>query len=234
LLKVKQIETYYGSIQALKSVSLEVQEGSIICLLGANGAGKTTLINTISGVNNPSRGEIIFSGKRIDRLSADKIVKLGISHVPQGREIFPFLTTKKNLELGAYIRKDKKAVAQDMEKIYGIFPILKERRNQQAGTLSGGEQQMLAIGRALMSRPKLLLLDEPSLGLAPLVVEEIYKVIQEIKASGTTIFLVEQNARMALSISSYGYIMELGEIVLEDTCKNLLCHDDVRRSYLGE
>lgn len=234
MLKVKQIETYYGSIQALKSVSLEVQEGSIICLLGANGAGKTTLINTISGVNNPSRGEIIFSGKRIDRLSADKIVKLGISHVPQGREIFPFLTTKKNLELGAYIRKDKKAVAQDMEKIYGIFPILKERRNQQAGTLSGGEQQMLAIGRALMSRPKLLLLDEPSLGLAPLVVEEIYKVIQEIKASGTTIFLVEQNARMALSISSYGYIMELGEIVLEDTCKNLLCHDDVRRSYLGE
>jgi len=234
LLRVKQIETYYGSIQALKSVSLEVQEGNIICLLGANGAGKTTLINTISGVYNPDRGEIIFSGKRIDRLAADEIVKLGISHVPQGREIFPFLTTKKNLELGAYIRKDKRAVAEDMEKIYGTFPILKERRNQQAGTLSGGEQQMLAIGRALMSRPRLLLLDEPSLGLAPMVVEEIYKVIQEINASGTTIFLVEQNANMALSIASYGYIMELGEIVLEDTCESLLGNDDVRRSYLGE
>ena len=234
MLRVKQIETYYGSIQALKSVSLEVQEGNIICLLGANGAGKTTLINTISGVYNPDRGEIIFSGKRIDRLAADEIVKLGISHVPQGREIFPFLTTKKNLELGAYIRKDKRAVAEDMEKIYGTFPILKERRNQQAGTLSGGEQQMLAIGRALMSRPRLLLLDEPSLGLAPMVVEEIYKVIQEINASGTTIFLVEQNANMALSIASYGYIMELGEIVLEDTCESLLGNDDVRRSYLGE
>lgn len=234
MLKVKRIETYYGSIQALKRVSLEVPEGNIICLLGANGAGKTTLINTISGVTNPSRGEIIFSGKRIDRLTADEIVKLGISHVPQGREIFPFLTTKKNLELGAYIRKDQKAVAQDMEKICSIFPILKERRSQQAGTLSGGEQQMLAIGRALMSHPRLLLLDEPSLGLAPIVVEEIYRVIQEINGSGTTIFLVEQNASMALSISSYGYVMEVGEIVLQDTCTNLLSHDDIRRSYLGE
>lgn len=234
LLKVKQIETYYGNIRALKGVSLEVKEGNIVCLLGANGAGKTTLINTISGIYNPSRGEIIFSGKRIDRLSADEIVKLGISLIPQGREIFSFLTIKKNLELGAYIRKDKKAIAEDIEKIYGTFPILKERKNQQAGTLSGGEQQMLAIGRALMSRPRLLLLDEPSLGLAPMVVEEIYRVIQKINASSTTIFLVEQNASMALSIARYGYIMEIGEIVLEDTCVNLLSHDDVKRSYLGE
>ena len=234
MLKVEQIEMYYGSIKALNMVSLEVKEEDIVCLLGANGAGKTTLINTISGVFNPSRGEIFFSGKRIDRLSADEIVKLGISQVPQGREIFPFLSVKKNLELGAYIRRDKKAIAEDMEKIYAIFAILKNRKNQQAGTLSGGEQQMLAIGRALMSRPRLLLMDEPSLGLAPILVEEIYKVIQEINASGTTIFLVEQNASMALSISSYGYVLELGEIVLEDTCANLLSHDDVRRSYLGE
>lgn len=234
MLKVRQIETYYGSIQALKGVSVEVPEGNIVCLLGANGAGKTTLINTISGVYNPPRGEIFFSGKRIDRLAADEIVKLGISHVPQGREIFPLLTVKKNLELGAYIRKDKKVVAEDMEKIYSTFPILKERKNQQAGTLSGGEQQMLAIGRALMSKPRLLLLDEPSLGLAPIIVEEIYRVIQEINASSTTIFLVEQNASMALSIASYGYIMEIGEIVLEDTCANLLANDDVKRSYLGE
>jgi len=234
LLKVVQIEMYYGSIKALKRVSLEVKEGDIVCLLGANGAGKTTLINTISGVYNPSRGEIIFSGKRIDRLPADEIVKLGISQVPQGREIFPLLSAKKNLELGAYIRKDKKAIAEDMEKVYATFPILKERKSQQAGTLSGGEQQMLAIGRALMSHPRLLLLDEPSLGLAPIVVEEIYRVIQEINGSGTTIFLVEQNASMALSISSYGYVMEVGEIVLQDTCTNLLSHDDIRRSYLGE
>ena len=234
MLKVRQIETYYGSIQALKGVSVEVPEGNIVCLLGANGAGKTTLLNTISGVCNPPRGEIFFSGKRIDRLAADEIVKLGISHVPQGREIFPLLTVKKNLELGAYIRKDKKVVAEDMEKIYSTFPILKERKNQQAGTLSGGEQQMLAIGRALMSKPRLLLLDEPSLGLAPIIVEEIYRVIQEINASSTTIFLVEQNASMALSIASYGYIMEIGEIVLEDTCANLLANDDVKRSYLGE
>jgi len=234
LLKVVQIEIYYGSIRALKRVSLEIREGDIVCLLGANGAGKTTLINTLSGVFNPCRGEIFFLGKRIDRLSADEVVKMGISQVPQGREIFPLLSVKKNLELGAYIRKDKKAIAEDWAKVYATFPILKSRENQQAGTLSGGEQQMLAIGRALMSRPRLLLLDEPSLGLAPIVVEEIYKVIEEINGSGATIFLVEQNASMALSISSYGYVMELGEIVLEDTCANLLLHDDVRRSYLGE
>lgn len=234
MLKVVQIEIYYGSIRALKRVSLEIREGDIVCLLGANGAGKTTLINTLSGVFNPCRGEIFFLGKRIDRLSADEVVKMGISQVPQGREIFPLLSVKKNLELGAYIRKDKKAIAEDWAKVYATFPILKSRENQQAGTLSGGEQQMLAIGRALMSRPRLLLMDEPSLGLAPILVEEIYKVIQEINASGTTIFLVEQNASMALSISSYGYVMELGEIVLEDTCANLLSHDDVRRSYLGE
>ena len=233
LLVVEGIETFYGGIQALKGVSMEVPEGSIVTLLGANGAGKSTTLKSISGLVPPSRGTVAFTGRRIDRLPSDKIVRLGISHVPEGRELFPELTVLENLKMGAYTRTDKRAVERGLERVQAHFPILAERRQQLAGTLSGGEQQMLAIGRALMAEPRLMLLDEPSLGLAPMLVEEIFRIIREIHAHGTTVLLVEQNANKALSIADYGYVLETGTVSLAGDSRQLLRDDHVRRSYLG-
>jgi branched-chain amino acid transport system ATP-binding protein len=233
LLTVDGIETFYGGIQALKGVSLEVPEGSIVTLLGANGAGKSTTLKSISGLVPPTRGTVAFSGRRIDGLPSEKIVRLGISHVPEGRELFPELTVLENLKMGAYTRTDKRAVARGLERVQAHFPILAERRLQLAGTLSGGEQQMLAIGRALMAEPRLMLLDEPSLGLAPMLVEEIFRIIREIHDHGTTVLLVEQNANKALSIADYGYVLETGTVSLAGDSRQLLRDDHVRRSYLG-
>ena len=233
LLTVDGIETFYGGIQALKGVSLEVPEGSIVTLLGANGAGKSTTLKSISGLVPPTRGTVAFSGRRIDGLPSEKIVRLGISHVPEGRELFPELTVLENLKMGAYTRTDKRAVARGLERVQAHFPILAERRLQLAGTLSGGEQQMLAIGRALMAAPRLMLLDEPSLGLAPMLVEEIFRIIREIHDHGTTVLLVEQNANKALSIADYGYVLETGTVSLAGDSRQLLRDDNVRRSYLG-
>ena len=233
LLTVDGIETFYGGIQALKGVSLEVPEGSIVTLLGANGAGKSTTLKSISGLVPPTRGTVAFSGRRIDGLPSEKIVRLGISHVPEGRELFPELTVLENLKMGAYTRTDKRAVARGLERVQAHFPILAERRLQLAGTLSGGEQQMLAIGRALMAAPRLMLLDEPSLGLAPMLVEEIFRIIREIHDQGTTVLLVEQNANKALSIADYGYVLETGTVSLAGDSRQLLRDDNVRRSYLG-
>ena len=233
LLAVDGIETYYGGIQALKGISFKVTEGSIVTLLGANGAGKSTTLKSISGLVPLARGTVAFTGRRIDGLPSEKIVRLGISHVPEGRELFPELTVRENLKMGAYTRTDKRAIRRGLERVEGHFPILAERRLQLAGTLSGGEQQMLAIGRALMAEPRLMLLDEPSLGLAPLLVEEIFRIIREIHASGTTVLLVEQNANKALSIADYGYVLETGTISLQGDSQQLLRDDHVRRSYLG-
>lgn len=233
MLSVKGIETYYGSIKALKGVNIDIPEGHIVTLLGANGAGKSTTLKTISGLLKPARGTIEFDGKRIDGLQPEKIVRLGISQVPEGREIFPDMSTKENLEMGAYSRRDKPLIKKDMGRVFEYFPILRERQSQTAGTLSGGEQQMLAIGRALMSRPRLLLLDEPSLGLAPFLVEEIFSIIEQINREGTTILLVEQNANMALQISHYGYIMETGTINMASEAENLMANEEVTKSYLG-
>jgi branched-chain amino acid transport system ATP-binding protein len=233
LLKINQIHTFYGNIQALRGVSLEVSEGSIVTLLGANGAGKSTTLKTISGLTPARHGSIEFMGQRIDRLPPDKIVRRGISHVPEGREVFKELTVTENLKMGAYTRKDKQAVEASLQQVYEHYPILQQRRQQLAGTLSGGEQQMLAIGRALMSQPKLLLLDEPSLGLAPKLVEEIFRIIKDIRHHGITVLLVEQNANKALSIADYGYVLETGTITLAQEAKQLLQNDHVRRSYLG-
>jgi len=233
LLTVDGIETFYGGIQALKGVSIEVPEGSIVTLLGANGAGKSTTLKSISGLVPPTRGTVAFSGRRIDGLPSEKIVRLGISHVPEGRELFPELTVLENLKMGAYTRTDKRAVARGLERVQAHFPILAERRLQLAGTLSGGEQQMLAIGRALMAEPRLMLLDEPSLGLAPMLVEEIFRIIREIHDHGTTVLLVEQNANKALSIADYGYVLETGTVSLAGDSRQLLRDDNVRRSYLG-
>jgi branched-chain amino acid transport system ATP-binding protein len=233
LLTVDGIETFYGGIQALKGVSLEVPEGSIVTLLGANGAGKSTTLKSISGLVPPTRGTVAFSGRRIDGLPSEKIVRLGISHVPEGRELFPELTVLENLKMGAYTRTDKRAVERGLERVQAHFPILAERRLQLAGTLSGGEQQMLAIGRALMAAPRLMLLDEPSLGLAPMLVEEIFRIIREIHDHGTTVLLVEQNANKALSIADYGYVLETGTVSLAGDSRQLLRDDNVRRSYLG-
>jgi branched-chain amino acid transport system ATP-binding protein len=233
LLSVEGIETFYGGIQALKGVSLAVPEGSIVTLLGANGAGKSTTLKSISGLVPPARGTVTFSGRRIDGLPSEKIVRLGISHVPEGRELFPELTVLENLKMGAYTRTDRRAVGRGLERVQAHFPILAERRLQLAGTLSGGEQQMLAIGRALMAEPRLMLLDEPSLGLAPMLVEEIFRIIREIHRSGTTVLLVEQNANKALSIADYGYVLETGTISLQGDSRQLLRDDHVRRSYLG-
>ena len=233
LLTVDGIETFYGGIQALKGVSLEVPEGSIVTLLGANGAGKSTTLKSISGLVPPTRGTVAFSGRRIDELPSEKIVRLGISHVPEGRELFPELTVLENLKMGAYTRTDKRAVEGGLERVQAHFPILAERRLQLAGTLSGGEQQMLAIGRALMAAPRLMLLDEPSLGLAPMLVEEIFRIIREIHDHGTTVLLVEQNANKALSIADYGYVLETGTVSLAGDSRQLLRDDNVRRSYLG-
>lgn len=233
ILRLENVHTYYGQIEALKGISLKIEEREIVCLIGANGAGKSTTILTISGVTPASRGNIFFGQKRIQRLKPEEIVKEGISQVPEGRRIFPGLTVLENLKMGAYVRKDKE-ISGDMEHLFAIFPILKDRRNQLAGTLSGGEQQMLAIARALMSRPKLLLLDEPSLGLAPLLVEKIFEIISQINREGVTILLVEQNAQMALEVANYGYVLETGRIVLEGKAGELLKNERVRKAYLGE
>ena len=234
MLQVNNIHTYYGSIQALKGVSLQVGEGEIITLIGANGAGKTTTLMSISGVVPVTDGEILFRGEPIHRKQPDAIVGLGISQVPEGRLIFPGLTVMENLDIGAFLRKDKDGIKEDLEYVLGLFPILAERRNQAGGTLSGGEQQMLAISRALMARPKLLLMDEPSLGLAPIIVERIFGIISRINQDhGTTIFLVEQNANLALQVAHRGYVMETGKITLVDSASNLAANEDVKKAYLG-
>jgi branched-chain amino acid transport system ATP-binding protein len=233
LLVLDGIETFYGAIQALKGVSFKVPEGSIVTLLGANGAGKSTTLKCISGLVPAARGTVSFRGQRIDGLACETIARRGISHVPEGRELFPELTVLENLKMGAYARSDKRAVQAALERVHACFPILAERRAQLAGTLSGGEQQMLAIGRSLMAEPALMLLDEPSLGLAPMLVEEIFAIIRSIHAGGTTVLLVEQNANKALSIADYGYVLETGTIALAGDSQQLLRDDRVRRSYLG-
>lgn len=234
MLEIKNIDTYYGNIQALEGVSISVKEGEIITLIGANGAGKTTTLMSISGIVSPKKGSIEFCGETISEKKPDDIVRMGLCHVPEGRHIFPYLTVLENLDLGAFLRKDKAGIRKDLEHVFELFPRLHERRNQQGGTLSGGEQQMLAISRALMARPKLLLLDEPSLGLAPIIVRQIFDIIKRInEEDGTTIFLVEQNANLALKVANRGYVMENGHITLEDTAENLLVNEDVKKAYLG-
>jgi len=234
LLEIKDLNVYYGKIHALKGISLIVQEGEIVTLIGANGAGKSTTLRTISGLLHAKEGSISFQGKDISNLSAPAIVKMGISQSPEGRKIFSNMPVMENLEMGAFIRRDKKVIHDDYEKVFKRFPRLLERKNQLAGTLSGGEQQMLAIGRALMARPKLLLLDEPSMGLAPLLVKEIFSIIKEINETGTTILLVEQNAHMALSIANRAYVLETGKIALEGNAKELAASESVRKAYLGK
>lgn len=233
MLEIKDINVYYGAIHAIKGISLEVNQGEIVTLIGANGAGKSTTLRTISGLIRPKTGHITFLGRDIAALPAQDIVKAGISQVPEGRRIFANMTVMENLELGAYIRTDKAGIAADYEKVFARFPRLRERREQAAGTLSGGEQQMLAMGRALMSRPKLLLLDEPSMGLAPLLIREIFHIIVDINRTGTTVLLVEQNANMALSIAHRAYVLETGRITLSGNAKELAQSEDVRRAYLG-
>jgi len=233
MLKLNDVHTYYGRIQALRGVSLEVPEGAIVALLGANGAGKTTLLRTISGLNPAARGSITFEGQSIEKASPQKIVQKGIAHSPEGRQVFTHLTVRENLKLGTYARKNKSGIKEDLEMIFHHFPRLKHRENQLAGTLSGGEQQMLAMGRALMSKPRILLLDEPSLGLAPLMIKEIFRIIQEINKLGVTVLLVEQNAFLALHIASLGYVLETGMIALQGTGEELRKNDEVRHSYLG-
>jgi branched-chain amino acid transport system ATP-binding protein len=234
MLELKDVETFYGNIQALKSISMDIAEGEIVTLIGANGAGKSTTLMSICGVVPPRRGAIYFRGEPIHGMPPNAIVSLGISQVPEGRRIFPHLTVIENLDMGASLRNDKADVKRDMDYIFELFPILAERRHQPGGTLSGGEQQMLAISRALMARPRLLLLDEPSLGLAPLIVKRIFEIIQKINHENkTTVFLVEQNANLALKTAHRGYVMENGRITLSDAAENLLANEDVRRAYLG-
>lgn len=233
MLKVKEINVYYGAIHALKNLSLEVEEGSIVTLIGANGAGKTTTLKSISGILRPSSGSILFKGQELVKIAPEKIVALGISQVPEGRRVFQEMSVLENLEMGAYLRSDKKGIQEDMDNVFSRFPRLMERRKQSAGTLSGGEQQMLAIGRALMARPQLLLMDEPSMGLAPLLVVEIFNIIKDINSRGTTILLVEQNANMALSIADQAYVIETGEIVLQGAAKELMQSEEVKKAYLG-
>ncbi|MEK3797969.1 ABC transporter ATP-binding protein [Peribacillus sp. FSL H8-0477] len=233
MLKVEDINVYYGNIQALKGVTLEINQGEIVTLIGANGAGKSTLLKTISGLLKPKNGQVLYEGKSIGGNQAQAIVKQGISHVPEGRRVFANMTVQENLELGAFLRKDKAGIKEDMERVYVLFPRLLERLKQHAGTLSGGEQQMLAMGRALMARPKLLLLDEPSMGLAPLLVKTIFRIIEEINATGTTILLVEQNANLALSIADRAYVVETGRIVLAGTAEELTSSEKVKMAYLG-
>lgn len=232
MLEISNIDVYYGAIHAIKGLSLQVKAGEIVTLIGANGAGKSTTLRTISGLLKPKSGDINYMGRSITNLPVQEIVKLGLSHVPEGRRIFANMTVLENLELGAYIRRDKE-VSADLEKVFIRFPRLKERAAQRAGTLSGGEQQMLAMGRALMSRPKLLLMDEPSMGLAPLLVKEIFAIIKDINAAGTTILLVEQNAHMALSIAHHAYVLETGRVILAGEAQELAASDHVKRAYLG-
>ena len=233
LLELRDVHTYYGNIHALKGISLTVEQGEIVTLIGANGAGKSTTLKTISGLLRPRQGEIIFDGNRIDGTSAHQIVAAGISQSPEGRRIFPRMSVRENLEMGAFQRPKASDLEADFERVYALFPRLKERLKQNGGTLSGGEQQMLAIGRALMAQPKLLLLDEPSMGLAPILVEQIFDIVRDINKSGTTVLLVEQNALMALGLAQRGYILQTGEIVLEDVADKLMVNPEVQKAYLG-
>jgi branched-chain amino acid transport system ATP-binding protein len=234
LLTVSNVETFYGPIMALRGVSFRVPAGAIVTILGANGAGKTTILKTVSGVMDPQKGTVLLEGRPIQGLDADRVARLGLSHVPEGREVFPFLSVRENLRMGAYNRKDPDGVVRDLEMVNEYFPVLQARAEQRAGQLSGGEQQMLAIARALMARPKVMLLDEPSLGLAPKLVKDIFEIIRRInREHGVTVLLVEQNANVALHTADYGYVLELGRIVMEDTCERLLDKDDIREFYLG-
>lgn len=233
MLKVKDLNVYYGKIHAIKGISFEVKEGEIVTLIGANGAGKTTILQSISKMLKPSEGVIVFKDEDINDIPAHQMLDMGLAHVPEGRRVFSKMTVLENLEMGAYIRKDEREIKNDLDKIFKRFPRLKERRKQLAGTLSGGEQQMLAIGRALMSNPKLLLMDEPSMGLAPILVDEIFNIITDINKAGTTILLVEQNAHKTLSIADRAYVLETGKIVMQGDAKELLENDDVKSAYLG-
>jgi branched-chain amino acid transport system ATP-binding protein len=234
LLTVSNVETFYGPIMALRGVSFRVPAGAIVTILGANGAGKTTILKTVSGVMDPQKGTVLLEGLPIQGLDPDRVARLGLSHVPEGREVFPFLSVRENLRMGAYNRKDTDGVFRDLEMVNEYFPVLQARAEQRAGQLSGGEQQMLAIARALMARPKVMLLDEPSLGLAPKLVKDIFEIIRRInREHGVTVLLVEQNANVALHTADYGYVLELGRIVMEDTCERLLDKDDIREFYLG-
>lgn len=232
MLKIENLSVHYGMIQAVRNVNFHVDQGEIVSLIGANGAGKTTILRTISGLNRPSAGTVSFEGQQIQKMVPQKIVANGLSQVPEGRHIFSGMTVQENLEMGAFLRKDNN-LKEEYELIFERFPILKERRNQDASTLSGGEQQMLAMGRALMSKPKLLLLDEPSMGLAPIFIQEIFTIIKDINKQGTTVLLIEQNAKMALSIANRGYVLETGEIVLSGTGQELLASEEVKKAYLG-
>ena len=234
MLEIKDIEVYYGMIQAIKGISFEVNEGEVIALIGANGAGKTTTLHTITGLLSPKKGSVIFEGKDITKVPAHKIVSLGIAHVPEGRRVFAELTVYENLKMGAYTRKDKDEIEKTLEMVYKRFPRLEERKNQLAGTLSGGEQQMLAMGRALMSHPKIIVMDEPSMGLSPILVNEIFDIIQEVSKGGTTVLLVEQNAKKALSIADRAYVLETGNIVLSGDAKELMNNESIKKAYLGE
>lgn len=234
MLEVKDLEVYYGMIQAIKGISFEVNKGEVIALIGANGAGKTTTLHTITGLLSPKKGSVMFGGKDITKIPAHKIVSMGMAHVPEGRRVFADLSVYENLKLGAYTRKDKENLNKDLESIYERFPRLAERKNQSAGTLSGGEQQMLAMGRALMSKPSIILMDEPSMGLSPILVNEIFDIIESISKSGTTVLLVEQNAKKALSIADRAYVLETGKIVTSGKASELLEDDSIKKAYLGE
>lgn len=234
MLEIKDIEVYYGVIQAIKGISFEVNEGEVIALIGANGAGKTSTLHTITGLLTPKSGSIYFEGKDITKTPAHKIVSMGMAHVPEGRRVFADLTVYENLKMGAYTRKDKNEIAESLKMVYTRFPRLEERKNQMSGTLSGGEQQMLAMGRALMSHPKIIVMDEPSMGLSPILVNEIFDIIQKVSADGTTVLLVEQNAKKALSIANRAYVLETGKIVLEGNAKDLMNDDSIKKAYLGE
>ena len=234
MLEVKDLKVNYGMIQAIKGVSFHVEQGEVIALIGANGAGKTTILHTITGLHSPKEGSVVFEGTDITKIPAHKIVSMGMAHVPEGRRVFANLTVLQNLKMGAYTRKDKAEIQETLEMIYKRFPRLEERQNQLAGTLSGGEQQMLAMGRALMSHPKIILMDEPSMGLSPIYVNEIFQIIQDVSKSGTTVLLVEQNAKKALSIADRAYVLETGNIVLEGRASTLLDNDDIKKAYLGE
>jgi branched-chain amino acid transport system ATP-binding protein len=233
ILRLEDVHTFYGSIQALKGISLEVRQGEIVTLIGANGAGKSTTLRSINGLNTPREGSIVFQGKNITRATPHRIVEMGISQSPEGRRLFPHMTVLENLEMGAFQRRDRSGIREDLDRVYSLFPRLAERKSQRAGTMSGGEQQMCAIGRALMARPKLLMLDEPSMGLAPIFVEKIFEIIGEINQQGTTILLVEQNALMALDAADRGYVLETGRVALADDAKNLRENEQVQKTYLG-
>ena len=234
MLEVKDLEVYYGVIQAIKGVSFQVNQGEVIAQIGANGAGKTTILHTITGLLSPKRGSVMFEGKEITKVPAHKIVSMGMAHVPEGRRVFAELSVYENLKMGAYTRKDKKEIEESLANVYKRFPRLEERKNQMAGTLSGGEQQMLAMGRALMSKPKIILMDEPSMGLSPIMVNEIFDIIRAVSEGGTTVLLVEQNAKKALGIADRAYVLETGKIVLEGKAEELLENDSIKKAYLGE